>query len=176
MRLVHDLTDPEAFVLAQISRAQPVTAYELRKTFSDSPIAGLSSSTGTIYPIVRRLTERGLVQAAAVEGDGRRTERLSCTPEGRKVVREWLRSVKDSSLLVDDPLRTRILYLDMLSRPEQLKWLQSTRQALTARMVEVDEYAAAHAGFYEDFAHENARLALTTRIQWIERIIAALDK
>ena len=64
-----DLTDLEQAALGVVWRDGPCTPYQVRKQFLDSPTPSWSGSAGTIYPLMRRLEDMGLVpcQVDAVE-------------------------------------------------------------------------------------------------------------
>src|SRR5688572_1020824 len=83
----HQLTDHEGTFLSLVLRIQPTTAYQVTKIYEASPVNNFNTSKGKIYPLIRRLTERGLLSKQLVEGDGRGTEALLCTRAGEKAVR-----------------------------------------------------------------------------------------
>jgi DNA-binding PadR family transcriptional regulator len=111
----HDLTDHEGTFLSLVLRIQPATAYQVTKIYEDSPVSNFNTSKGKIYPLIRRLAERGLLAKTPIAGDGRGAEELSCTAEGKKAVREWARQVRPTHLLLDDPLRTKVQSFGLLS-------------------------------------------------------------
>lgn len=126
------LTELEGFVLAQIAHQRRTTTYEVMKTLAESPLAGLSASTGAIYPVVKRLRERGFVVSEAVpRGSGVR-ELLSATRTGLAAVRAWVANVKESDLLPHDPLRVKLLYFNLLTPKQQAAWIAGMRRALAA--------------------------------------------
>lgn len=174
MRLVLELTNSEGYVLARIERDAPVTAYELRMSFAGSPVAALSSSAGTIYPIVRRLRARDFITAEAIDGDRRGTERLSCTVQGKAVLKQWLKSFSDADLLLEDPLRTRFMFMSGLARQERIAWLRSVRAALRNKAQELEDYCGELVDPFEQLAFDNARATSEARLAWVERAIERL--
>jgi DNA-binding PadR family transcriptional regulator len=164
-------THYEATVLSLIERMQPITAYQVRKVLTASPTTDISSSTGKIYPIVRRLKERGLVAADPVEGDQRNAEKLRCTDRGKQVLRQWVMTLDDSYLLPEDPLRTRILSFHLLSKVEQVRWLKTTRADLAKKQEQIEAFALKYPGPIHDLAHASARLTTAARLAWIDAIL-----
>jgi DNA-binding PadR family transcriptional regulator len=162
------VTDGEALVLSLIERMQPITAYQIRKVLAQSPTTNISNSTGKIYPIIRRLKAGGLISATAVEDDRRGAERLTCTEQGRQVIRQWVQTVGNAHLLLEDPLRTKILSFNLLPKGAQIRWLKAARAGLVAKLEEIHAYARKYPGPYMELAHENARLATAARIAWID--------
>jgi DNA-binding PadR family transcriptional regulator len=166
-----EVTDGEALVLSLIERMQPITAYQVRKVLAQSPTTNISNSTGKIYPIIRRLKAGGLISATAVEDDRRGAERLACTERGKHAVRQWVKSIGASYLLLEDPLRTKVLSFHLLSKSEQLRWLKSARQDLAAKLDEIEDFARRYPGPVHDLAHANARLTTAARLAWIDLVL-----
>src|SRR5436190_1270324 len=69
------LTDFEQVLLGVIAD-EPRSGYGLKKMFSSSPASVYQPSPGALYPALRRLEERGLLQAEKQVSRGRRALRL----------------------------------------------------------------------------------------------------
>src|SRR4051812_37868344 len=136
----YDLTDHEGTFLSLVLRIQPATAYQVTKIYEESPVSNFNTSKGKIYPLIRRLVERGLLAKRAVPGDGRGTEELSCTANGERAVREWVMQVQPTHVLLDDPLRTRVQSFDLLSQDEQIAWIVGFKERLHAKLAELEAY------------------------------------
>ena len=165
------LTEYESLLLAIIARDEPTTAYKICKVVERSPTAGFSSSAGAVYPIVGRLKARGLVTAAAVEADGRNTELLLTTKGGRAAVRKWITQATPDQLLPVDPLRTRILSFDMLSRDERLEWIVKAKALVKQRRAIVEEYNQSVTVPYQDFAYASVMEALRVKMEWLDELL-----
>lgn len=65
--------------------------YSLRKQLQD---AGLDIDEGTLYPLVRRLAEQGLLTSEWQQGEGRERRYYQISPEGSALLEslsaEWL--------------------------------------------------------------------------------------
>lgn len=175
-RVATALTELEAHVLAQIAVHQPISAYEVMKALARSPVSTLSGSTGAIYPIVKRLRERGLVEATPVQGSPRKTETLSCTPEGRRAAAKWVRTVSDADLLPHDPLRSKILFFSLLTKTEQVRFLIEASRALEAKLEEIEAFAKAHEGAHLDLANAGAVAMTRTRRQWLQDVLLDISQ
>ena len=167
-----ELTEHESHVLALISREQPTTAYKIRRIIAESPTSGISSSSGAVYPIVNRLKDKGLLTTASVANDGRNTELLLVTKDGRAAIRRWVKAIKPSQLLPDDPIRTRISHSDFLTAEERAVWLGKLRVELEAKLVEIDDYMKDYPTGAIIHAHRHARMMTRARIAWIDETIA----
>jgi DNA-binding PadR family transcriptional regulator len=167
----HDLTDHEGTFLSLVLRIQPATAYQVTKIYEDSPVSNFNTSKGKIYPLIRRLAERGLLAKQPIAGDGRGAEELSCTAEGRKAVREWARQVRPTHLLLDDPLRTKVQSFGLLSRDEQIQWIVQVKEQLHAKLAELEAYRQEVDVPFKDFLHDNAVSSIRARMDWLDRML-----
>jgi DNA-binding PadR family transcriptional regulator len=170
------LTDDEATFLALLVRVQPATAYQLSKIYADSPISNFGTSKGKIYPMIRRLKERGLLGGKMIAGDARKVEILRSTTKGRDALRRWVRQVKPNHLLPEDPLRTMVQSFELLSRDERLKWIDDVRSGLRLKLAELEEYGAAVQGPYKDQVHDNAVSSIEVRLEWLDRLESAVRR
>jgi len=169
------LSEHESLTLAMIARWQPTTVYQIRKMLNESPTTSFSTSPGKMYPIIERLRARGLIEAERVEGDGRKTERFRVTKDGKAAVKAWVKAIRPVYLLPEDPLRTHASFADMLSKAERAKWRADLLVALTAKLVEIEQYAAARSEGAMHDAHAHALAVTRTRIAWVEAMIEAAD-
>ena len=63
------LTPFEHILLGLICTA-PSSGYDLKRIFATTPMGLYQPSSGTLYPALRRLEQRGLVKAQAQSGPG----------------------------------------------------------------------------------------------------------
>lgn len=165
------LTELESHVLSLIWRMQPVSAYQIRQAFARSPTREVALSQGSIYPAVERLKRRDYVRASALN-DGRKTEHLTCTAAGERAISAWVRDAVVQ--LPEDPLRTRVTALSILSESERVEWARAAKTSLLRNLADLEEFAQTHPGPYLEMAHDNARATLLARVRWIERVEAKL--
>lgn len=165
-----DLTDNEGSLLGLIGRTAPVTAYQLMKMYERSPVSSFNSSTGALYPIINRLKARGFIRAASVKGDGRGTAELSLTEHGLEAVRAWVKQIRPSHVLIEDPLRTKIMSLHHLSPAEQAQWVEDAKKLLGAKLDEVDSYAREVSVPFQEIVKEAVVASLTGRLAWLDKL------
>lgn len=165
------LTELEGQVVSIVWRQQPTTAYQIRRAFARSPTRDLALSQGSIYPAIERLKKRGLIRATRVAG-ARKAEHLTCTPMGDEAVKGWVCDVGNQ--LPDDPLRSRVLSLSILSGAERREWVNAAKTAVLNELAQVDEFAESHPGALFELAHDNARSSLLARHRWLERVEAKI--
>jgi DNA-binding PadR family transcriptional regulator len=167
----YDLTDHEGTFLSLVLRIQPATAYQVTKIYEESPVSNFNTSKGKIYPLIRRLVERGLLAKKLVPGDGRGAEALSCTAEGRKAVREWVGEIRPTHLLLDDPLRTKVQSFGLLGREEQIAWIVEVKEQLHAKLNELEAYKREVDVPFKDYLHDNAVQSIRARMDWLDRML-----
>ena len=167
------LTDGEGTLLALVVRAEPITAYQIARVYERSPVTNYNTSKGKIYPIIRRLKERGYLIGESVEADARGTERLKATAKGREAVRRWAKEILPTHTLLEDPLRTKIQSFELLSREERLEWCAQAKALLTEKLHELEEYGEQVDVPFKDLVHDGAVSAIRARLEWLDRILLA---
>lgn len=174
--MANDLTENEGTLLGVVMRLQPVTAYQVLRTFETSPVGGFNNSKGAVYPIIRRLKARGLLVAERVVDDGRRTETLACTDAGAEAVKAWVKDLQDVHSLVFDPMRTRMLSLDLLSREEQIEWIVDAKRLIEAKQEEVGRYREDAKVPFPEVVYEASQSALGAKSAWLDRLMYEVVK
>lgn len=164
-----EVSDYEGSLLALTLRNQPISAHQLLKIFERSPVSSLNRSKGNVYPLIRRLKERELLCAQS-PGDGRSKEYLACTEKGEVAVRQWVADVRPSHILVNDPLRTRIISLGLLSKEERLQWVDNVQAMTAQKMGEVEEYNAGVSVPFQEMVYSNTTKALSGRMIWLNEL------
>jgi DNA-binding PadR family transcriptional regulator len=130
---MNPLTDLEGMALAQIARRGPVTSYAVSRAFADSPSAFWTGSAGAIYPAMRRLAARKFIRGVdAADGQRARTDYI-ITARGTTALKAWLLDAGRAADIGFDPLRTRAIYLDLVSEKER-----KTFMAAVAKQVEIN--------------------------------------
>ena len=169
------LTDDEGTFLSLLVRVGPATAYQISKIYADSPVSNFGTSKGKIYPLIRRLRSQGLLRSAPIEGDRRGSELLESTAAGIEAVRHWVKQIRPQHILLDDPLRTKVQSFELLTEREQLQWINQAEAALADKLTELDRYAAEVDVPFKQFVHANAVASITTRLEWLRSLAAAID-
>ncbi len=173
------LTELEGCVLAVIRARGPCTPYSVRKEFQSSSTPYWSGSAGAIYPLVRRLERRRLIQPVRAISDGRGGRLYALTIAGRRSLQKWL-SPPLSDLTVGsqpDPIRTRVGFLQLLSPKSRQAFLEDAKvrlqhhlQCLTA------QGTSKSADPFEQFAQRGSFLVMQARLAWLTEMADALQK
>jgi len=168
------LNDHEGTFLALVLRLQPTTAYQVSKVYEQSPVTNYKTNKGKIYPIINRLVERGWLEKHAVLGDGRGTEQLSCTPAGRRAVRDWVIEIQPSHLLLDDPLRTKVQSFGLLTKDERRRWVVHAKSQLNDKLADLEAYGREVEVPFKRLVHDNAVRSIRTRMDWLDSLLFEL--
>lgn len=126
-----ELTELERCVVGVVWRDGPMTAYEIASLFSKSLSPYWSGSAGAIYPLVQRLRRRGLVAGKQRPWNGTKKTVLTVTPKGIDSLRTWLTPpISQASAAPSfDSIRTRLYFLGVLTRQQQLAILDEATRA-----------------------------------------------
>jgi DNA-binding PadR family transcriptional regulator len=170
------LTDNEGSLIGLVRRQQPVTAYQLYKIYELSPVSSFNTSKGSLYPLINRLKNRGLLASQSVTGDKRNTEQLTCTEAGIAAVAAWAKTVQPSDILLDDPLRTKLLSLDLLSKEDQTRWVVEAKTEVSKKMKTVKAYNLSVSVPFQQFVYNSALLALDAKMKWLDDLLYHIVK
>ena len=175
------LTDFEQVLLGLIA-SEPRSGYGLKKMFNASPAGIYQPSPGALYPALRRLEDRGLLQAEKQVSSGRRSQRLyQVTEAGQAVHLDWLRQpVVPDTVATDLGLHMMRFALmeNHLEREAVLAFLWDLADALDSFVCGVEQFVASKTG---QSLPQHARLALQhgivthrASLEWAHSALAAL--
>ncbi len=111
------LTDLEGAALAEIASRSKATSYAIAQAFSHSPSEYWSGSAGAVYPLVKRLAERGLLEPSPATTGMRARIDYRITPQGHSALEDWLLDARRASGMGFDPLRAHALCIFIWCRP-----------------------------------------------------------
>ena len=177
------LTPFEHILLGLICTA-PASGYDLKRIFAATPMGIYQPSSGTLYPALRRLEQKGLVKAQVPSGQGGQSARhrrvYEPTQAGRAAHLNWLRTpVEPGTVAHDLGLHLmRFVMMEHLLPPEEvITFLQDLADTLAALTAQLKQHAAA-----ADLPGRHPRLALDhgiaiyrASVRWAEQAVAALS-
>ena len=170
-----EVTEHEGMLLSVALRQQPVTAYQLVKAFETSPVTSINASKGQVYPAVRRLKARGFFRARKLEDDGRNSEELEVTAAGKAAVKAWVMKLEDALVVVDDPLRTRMLALGLLTEKQRLDWTIRAKALVKERRRLLDDYNLSVEVPYQDIAYRSVVETLRVKMDWLDELLYSVS-
>jgi len=176
------LTPFEHILLGLICLA-PSSGYDLKRIFATTPMGLYQPSSGALYPALRRLELRGLVQAQASASragqPARHRRAYELTQTGQAAHMAWLRTPVEPATVSGDlglHLMRFVMMEHLLPLEEVLAFLQDLADALTALTTQLEQHTGA------GLTDRHPRLALDhglavhrDSLQWTEDTIAALS-
>jgi DNA-binding PadR family transcriptional regulator len=175
---------PFEHILLGLICTEPSSGYDLKRIFAVTPMGIYQPSSGTLYPALRRLEQKGLVEAQAPSGQGgqsaRRRRVYEPTRAGRAAHLNWLRTPVEPATVSRDlglHLMRFVMMENQLPREDVLTFLQNLANTLAALTAQLEQYSAA-----ADFPDRHPRLALDhgiaihrASLRWAEQTVAALS-
>jgi len=165
------LSTLELTALGIIYKRGPCLAHAVVTAFSSSQTSAYRSGAGSIYPLLRRLTDAGLLTCE--------NKRYSVTEEGLAALRGWvLPPLSESAAATTlDSLRSRTYFLKLLSRDEQIAFCNDAIARLTLTLdsciKDMNGYAQAGDRFSE-LAMLGAVRETESRLNWLNEVLAAI--
>ena len=172
------LTELDYCILGIVWRGQPMTAYAVRTHLAQSTTSTWSSSTGTVYPSIRRLREKGLIAPRTQPGP-RNREPLGVTAAGAAALEMWLvQSGAHIARATADPVRTRVHFLSALPPDQRLETLRHYQDITCAAISELEARLAmqdlAEADRLEHLGTTGALAELYARLHWLKEVERSL--
>jgi DNA-binding PadR family transcriptional regulator len=164
-------TELEHCVLGVIWQRGPCSAYAVRAEFAKSLSAHWSASAGSIYPVVERLVDAGLVRARARSNGRRASRELTISKRGLSSLRRWIERIdRTATSATYDSVRTRFLFFKALP-------LEEDRNAAFAKAVEETKASLAELEALDErdepmeaLATLGAQYELKARLAWLGAI------
>ncbi|MEQ1551325.1 PadR family transcriptional regulator [Sphingorhabdus sp.] len=121
------LTDLEGAALAEIASKGTATSYAIAQSFARSPSEYWSGSAGAVYPLIKRLAGRGLLEPSPAATGKRQRLDYRVTEGGRAALELWLLDANRAAGMGFDPLRTRLVYLHLATPSQRKAFLAEVR-------------------------------------------------
>jgi DNA-binding PadR family transcriptional regulator len=170
------LSELEYLILAMVGDGTS-SGYAMRKQMNRMRGGRWSSESGSVYRVLRRLLDSGLVAQISREGVSNR-ERIeyTLTTQGAATLDSWLVFAPDRTELVflTDPIRTRAYFLGRLKPVDQVRvvkmWLQESKKLLVE--LERELPATSFGDPLRDLALHNIFFLAEARHEWLRKLLA----
>jgi DNA-binding PadR family transcriptional regulator len=160
----------------------PLSGYDIRRMFTQTPIGTFSDSPGAIYPALKRLEADGLIRGRIENSAGLRRRRIfRLTAAGTSTLKEWLSApvTHDDVVHGTDELMLRFGFIDVgVGEAASVNFLRALQQELKAYIPVLKGYLDAHV----DGMPRSGRLALEfgihsyeTLLQWTRHALTTYD-
>jgi DNA-binding PadR family transcriptional regulator len=176
------LTSFEQLLLGLLCMS-PASGYDLKRTFATTPAGVYQPSSGALYPALRRLEARALIQAKPPDSatrSARRRRVYEPTEAGRTVHLAWLRTPVEPATVARDlglHLMRFVMMEPVFSPDDVLSFLSSLKDALTASLAQLERYVAAPAqpfGRHPRLALDHGLAIHRATLRWTKDTMAAL--
>ncbi len=168
------LTELEGAILSEVFYRGRQTAFQVRKSFADSPSLEWKGSAGAVYPAVKRLERDGLLTSQAT-GDRRATKLLDVTRAGKKRLFEWACAPERGASTGIDPFRMRSGIWLQLPAGRRKQVILDMRAAVKKDFEALLIYARRKDVIERASVDLAARLQ-KARLEWIDEILPMLDQ
>lgn len=169
------MTELESCVLGVVWQGGPLTAYEIAKPFAASVSSYWSGSAGAIYPLVRRLEEKGFLQGEVTQWNSRKKRTFTITPTGLAALREWLAPPFAPAVGAPafDPIRTRIAFLGALPPRVRGRFLDDAERVVRDQLAELERVHTRErqtGATFDALATRGAMHELHARLRWLVEV------
>ena len=161
----------EMTVLGVILKRGPCVAYAIVCEFAASATLAYRSGAGAIYPLLKRLVDRGMLQLSA--------KKYTLTEAGTEALRNWVRPPFDAASFSTnlDLLRARAYFLKLLTPDEVRAFADSAVVGLATLLAECRktlEAQRASGDRFGEFAMLGAVRETEARIAWMNELPATV--
>lgn len=174
------LSELEGVCLGIVYRRQPCTAYRVRLDLKEAPSSHWRASAGSVYPLLARLENEGLVTTMTDADDGRWRKLFKVMAKGRKALGNWVNAGADPEIIssVTDPIRSRTFFLDVLGSSEQLDYLRRTIALTESYLIETKARLQKSSNDDNRYDHLGALGAVKineARLDWLKQVYKELS-
>jgi DNA-binding PadR family transcriptional regulator len=165
-----------AFIILGLLNEKPMSGYDVRRLFRDTPLKSYSDSPGATYPALRSLETRKFVQGRTDASTPLRPKRVfRVTPAGRDALIRWLRApvraVENSRHAGEFEAKLAFMS-ELLSREETIALTREYASAVREHLHVVRAYEAEQ----EANLSLSARLALNGGVVRLEATLKWLEE
>lgn len=153
-------------MLGIVLKKGPCTAYSVVAEFSHSATSAYRSGAGSVYPLLKRLAEGGILDVEV----GRRERRYTLSKAGHDALRSWFELTSDDISCCLDVIRSRTYFLRVLPPAERVTFLETAQRHLSALLTTCELQVAAYAKAADPFsemAMQGAVIETKARLRWI---------
>jgi len=173
------LSELEGVCLGLIRKHEPCTAYLVRQELRSAPSSHWQASAGSVYPLITRLQQEGMVATTSDKTDGRGRKLRRITPQGRASLKRWLLAGADPEIIssVMDPIRSRTFFLEVLSVTQRATYLEKLVAEMEHYLSTTKTHLSSLSQTDDGFAHLGALGAVKiteARLEWLREVHKAL--
>jgi DNA-binding PadR family transcriptional regulator len=166
-----EVNEAEGAVLGLLARVQPLTRYQILRFFQNSPAKFQNVSKGSLYPLVTRLLDRGMIEAKTGEGP-HAAQVYSLTKPGRAALRSWTQRLDSRDMLPLDGLEQRVFSLAELTPAERIAWVAQAKQMILDKKLELHSHRDRMITYaYGEIVYNADQERLDAKLIWLDRLL-----
>ena len=171
-----EANEAEGAVLGLLARARPLSRYQILRFFQNSPARFQNVSKGSLYPLVSRLLERGMI--ASEEGQGPHGAPVySLTDLGRTALRNWTIRLHSRDMLPLDSLEQRVFSLTELAPAERIAWVAQAKELILAKKAELEGHRERMTSYaYGEIVYRADQERLEAKLSWLDRLLIEIAR
>jgi DNA-binding PadR family transcriptional regulator len=123
---------PTARVILGFLAVEPQSGYDIKTKVDNSTRFFWAASYGQIYPELKLLAERGLIEPDGAAEGGRRRTRYRITDAGHAALAEWIRGPDPIHEMRDENL-LKLFFAGLLERDDAIAVLETARERYSAK-------------------------------------------
>jgi len=171
-----EANEAEGAVLGLLARQQPLSRYQILRFFQSSPARFQNVSKGSVYPLVARLLDRGLIDSKMGEGP-HGAPVYSLTDLGRAALRNWTRRLDKRDMLPLDALEQRVFSLAELPATERIAWVAEAKELILAKKAELQSHRERITSYvYGDIVYNADQERLDSKLTWLDRLLIEIAR
>jgi len=156
----------------------PRSGYEIKKIISISSAWFYNASYGSIYPILKKFEEKGLVCSKEVIDNGRYKRLYEMTPRGETVFKKWMLEAP-KLMTVKYEMAVKLMFFSKLEPQQRIEQIEKHIEQLVLFKQELEEIEVVideTADFYQRLILDWGENLYVFLIDWFEKFLAELKK
>jgi DNA-binding PadR family transcriptional regulator len=171
-----EVNEAEGAALGLLARVQPLSRYQILRFFQNSPAKFQNVSKGSLYPLVSRLLERGLIESKAGSGP-HGAPVYSLTDRGREALRNWTKRLDSRDMLPLDPLEQRVFSLAELPPTARIAWVARAKELILEKKAELQSHRERMTSYaYGQIVYNADQDRLDAKLAWLDRLLIEIAR
>jgi DNA-binding PadR family transcriptional regulator len=171
-----EVNEAEGAALGLLARVQPLSRYQILRFFQSSPAKFQNVSKGSLYPLVSRLLERGLIESKAGSGP-HGAPVYSLTDRGREALRNWTNRLDCRDMLPLDPLEQRVFSLAELPPTARIAWVARAKELILEKKAELRSHRERMTSYaYGQIVYNADQDRLDAKLAWLDRLLIEIAR
>lgn len=156
----------------------PKTGYEIKKIISMSSSWFYNASYGSIYPILKKHEENGLVSSEEIVENGRYKRLYQMTSKGEKIFKKWMLE-SPRLMTVKYEMAVKLMFFAKLEPKQRIQQIEQHIEQLILfkqELEEIEPYAESEGDTYQRLILDWGENLYVFLIDWFGKLLVELKK